>query len=108
MYPEISQRELLEVADRLLTHEALVEKLGFFEHHTQDTELQQLLHRHRQMYLRHCSEMASLIHTVQRRTGWQAYHRPLEPYTTRWNGNGWSPREANGRGAAQDGRSRHL
>ena len=78
VYPEISERELLEVAERLLSHEALVQKVSLYERLTHDEELRQLLRRHRYAYLRHCSEMASMIHTLQQRSGWQAYNRPDE------------------------------
>lgn len=79
--PSISQKELLELADRLLSHRCLAEKLGYYASQTGDEELRHMLHHHQQIVVRQCEEMASTLRGLQRETGWGAYHRQDDPNT---------------------------
>lgn len=61
MTHSFSQRELIELSDQLLTHEALIEKAGFLATQAQSPELQQMIRRHQQTYLRHYNDMVAMI-----------------------------------------------
>lgn len=71
----ISIKELLELSDRLVSHQCLAEKLGHYVAQTDDEELRHVLSRHQQVVLRQCREMASALHGFQRQSGWGAYYR---------------------------------
>lgn len=57
----LSERELLELSERMLAHEVLIEKAGFLATQTQSSELQQMIRRHQQTHVRHYNEMLSFL-----------------------------------------------
>lgn len=92
---QLSQREVLELADRLVTHEMIIGKLGFMVDQAQDQGLKEILRRHRLTYLQHYNEMASLLQQAEGQN-WQAYGQSYPPhphsgegeYGSHW-GYGW-------------------
>lgn len=70
-----SERELLEIADRLLFYDAFIEKLRSYGVQVKDQELKSLFERHLHMIEHHTTELASFIRLSQQRSGWQAYNR---------------------------------
>ena len=74
MHHPLSQRELVELTDRLLTHEALIEKAGYLASQAQNAELQQIIRRHQQTHVRHYNDMLSILQQSAQRQGSESFH----------------------------------
>ena len=75
MVDAVSEREVLEIAERLASHEVLSEKTAHYAAQAIDAELARILWQHAQVYTNLCRELASLLNRLQHRSGWSAYNR---------------------------------
>lgn len=73
MAQQFTEKEVLELGERLNEHQILGEKLRFYAGHTSDQELTQLLNRHYQTILHHSSQMVQALQQMQQQTGWGTY-----------------------------------
>ena len=74
-----SERDVLELADRIESHAAACEKFAFFEGFAEDPELRDLLARCRALFARHSEELEGLLTEARRRCDYSTYTH-YEPY----------------------------
>ncbi|MBI2874605.1 MAG: hypothetical protein HYY09_05925 [Firmicutes bacterium] len=61
----LTQKEILELNDRLMEHAALIEKYGAYSAQSQDQQLRELVQRHQGIFQRHYNEMRSFLQRAQ-------------------------------------------
>ena len=68
-----TERDALELADRIESHSILAEKLAFYRSHVQDPELNRLFARCEEFISRDARRLTSLLQRIQEQTDWNVY-----------------------------------
>lgn len=65
----LTEREVLELSDRMMSHVSLLEKYGVYARQCQDPQVRDLIVRHQQVLQNHYNTMAGFIQNAQGVTG---------------------------------------
>lgn len=68
-----TERDLLELADRIETHQTVMEKLACYQRLVKDPELAQIIAHCRRMFSLHAEGMESTMRLIQEQTDFNAY-----------------------------------
>ena len=68
-----SERDVLELADRIESHRTVVEKLSFYQSFVQDPELSDLVVRFRTLFFRHAQRLESTMRLIEEQSDFHAY-----------------------------------
>ena len=58
---QITQREALDIADRMLEHQTVIEKLGFYVNQCDDPQLKQIIQRHQGTMQQHYNTLSGFL-----------------------------------------------
>lgn len=65
----LTEREVMELGDRIMNHVSLLEKYGVYAQQCQDPQVRDLIVRHQQVIQNHYNMMTGFIQNAQSTTG---------------------------------------